>query len=146
MQTPEVIEALLAKRDEIELSVRELERHVRRHRTQIAKIDATIRLFAPNMIMAKRQVAKFVRSVHFADGELTKRCQDALREADGGMVTTDAIVWRAMQDKGLNLKDADLRADFGRRFTWTLTAMLGRGKVRKVGSGSGAKWGLVDAE
>ena len=66
-----------------------------------------------------------------------------LREADGEYVTVETIVWRAMQDKGLDLADADIRDDFARRFTWTLTAMLARGVVRKVGNGAGARWGLV---
>jgi hypothetical protein len=85
----------------------------------------------------------FIRSAHFASGELTGRCQDALREAEGGYVTVETIVWRAMQEKGLDLADADVRDDFTRHFTWTLTAMLSRGVARKVGSGADARWGLA---
>jgi hypothetical protein len=48
-----------------------------------------------------------------------------------------------MQDKGLDLADADIRDDFARRFTWTLMAMLARGIVRKIGNGNGARWGLA---
>jgi len=138
-----VIAGLLAKRTELEEAVSDLEYELRQKRIQIAQLDATLGLFAPGLTQAKRRVSIFIRSAHFASGELTSRCHDALREADGSYVTVETIVWRAMQDKGLDLVDADLRDDFTRRFTWTLTAMLSRGAVRKIGSGPGARWALA---
>ncbi len=138
-----VIAGLLAKRTELEEAVADLEYELRQKRTQIAQLDATLGLFAPGLTQARRRLSIFVRSAYLASGELTSRCQDALREADGGYVTVEAIVWRAMQDKGLDLADADLRDDFTRRFTWTLNELLGRGAVRKFGSGAGARWGLA---
>jgi hypothetical protein len=128
----------------LEEAIADLEYQVRQRRTQLAQLDATLGLFAPGLTQAKRRLSIFIRSAHFASGELTGRCQDALREADGAYVTVGSIVWRAMQDKGLHLVDADLRDDVARRFTWTLTAMLARGVVRKVGNGTGARWGLAE--
>jgi hypothetical protein len=139
-----VIAGLLAKRTELEEAIADLEYQVRQRRTQLAQLDATLGLFAPGLTQARRRLSVFVRSAHFASGELTGRCQDALREADGEYVTVETIVWRAMQDKGLDLADADVRDDFARRFTWTLTTMLSRGAVRKVGNGATARWGLVE--
>src|SRR5271166_4312010 len=131
-----VIAGLLAKRTELEEAIADLEYELRQKRTQIAQLDATLGLFAPGLTQAKRRLSIFIRSAYLASGELTSRCQDALREADGGYVTVEAIVWRAMQDKGLDLADADLRDDFARRFAWTLNALLARGAVRKIGSGT----------
>jgi hypothetical protein len=68
--------------------------------------------------------------------------KDALREADGGYVTVEGIVLRAMQEKGMDFADTDMRDDFTRRFTWT-HAMLSRGVVRKAGSRADARWALA---
>lgn len=140
MQDEPIIAGLLAKRTELEEAVADLEYQVRQRRAQIAHLDATLALFAPSLSQARRRVSVFVRSEHFTNGEITGRCQDALREAGDGFVTVEAIVWRAMQDKGLDLADAPLRDDFTRRFTWAMNTLLSRGAVRKIGTGDGARW------
>jgi hypothetical protein len=142
METPKVIEALLAKRSDIHSAIAELERQVRKHKAEIAKLDDTIRLFAPDVVQAKRAVTRFARSAHFVTGELTRRCQTALREADGVGVTADAIALQAMREKALDLGDGELRQDMARRILWTLNRMLSRGAVAKRGNGAGAEWSL----
>jgi hypothetical protein len=138
------IAGLLAKRDQVERWIASLEGQLRARRGDLAHLDHVLRLFAPDLVQARYKASVFVRSVHFQAGEMTRRCQDALREADGGYVTTEAIVHRAMQDKGLDATDRRLRDDFGRRFTWALNTMLAQGKVRKIGSGMGARWSLPE--
>jgi multidrug resistance efflux pump len=142
METPQVIAALLEKRTDIRQSIAELERQVRKHKADMAQLDATIGLFAPNVVQAKREVSRFARSAHFVVGELTRRCQTALREANGEPVTADSIALQAMREKGLNVGDGELRADMARRILWTLNRMLSRGAVRKQGNGAGAEWAL----
>src|SRR5271157_2609062 len=68
--------------------------HGGQRRSQIAQLDATLGLFARGLTQARRRLSIFIRSAYLASGELTSRCQDALREADGGYVTVEAIVWR----------------------------------------------------
>ncbi len=142
METPQLIEALLAKRADIGKQIADLERQVRKHKAEIGKLDDTIRLFAPDVIQAKRAVSRFARSAHFVTGELTRRCQTGLREADGSSVTADAIALQAMREKSLDLGDGVLRQDIGRRVLWTLNRMLPRGSVVKQGNGAGAEWSL----
>ena len=49
MGEPHVVTAFRAKRDEISGHVHDLERKLARHRANLANIDATIRLFAPEL-------------------------------------------------------------------------------------------------
>src|SRR5580658_1022180 len=135
-----VTAGLLAKRTELEEAVADLEYQVRQKRTQISQLDATLGMFAPGLTQDERRLSIFIRSPHLAAGELTGRGQNALREADGGYVTVEGIVWRATQEKAMDLADADMRDDFARHFTWTLNAMLSQGAVRKGGSGADARW------
>lgn len=141
MEDAPVIAGLLEKRAEIERAIAELERQIRKHRADRAQLDATIGLFAPNVVEAKRRTTRFKRSVYFVTGELTRRCLDALREA-GEPVTIEAIAIATLRDKGLDVDDKALRVDFERRFLWTLNRMLLRGAVTKDGYGAGARWGL----
>ncbi len=137
-----VISGLLEKRADLERSIAELERQIRMRRAEIGQLDATICMFAPSIIDAKRQATRFKRSAHFLTGELTRQCQDSLREAGGRAITATEIAVTALHGKGLDAGDAELRADFTKRIAWTLNRMLGRGAVTKEGFGMAARWGL----
>jgi hypothetical protein len=139
-----VIAGLLAKRDEVERAIAHIERMMRARRGDLAHIDHVLRLFAPNLQQARYRASVAMRSRHFENGELTKRCQDALREANGGYITTEAVVRKAMADKGIDQRNRDLYDDFGRRFSWVLNTALAHGKVTKIGSGMAARWSLVE--
>ncbi|HEX2939512.1 MAG TPA: hypothetical protein VHO91_00595 [Rhodopila sp.] len=144
MEEAAVISGLLEKRAELERAIAELERQIRVRRGEIHQLDATIRMFAPSVIEAKRQATRFKRSVHFLTGELTRQCQDSLREAKGRAITATEIAVTALHAKGLDAGDAELKADFTKRIHWTLTRMLRRGVVVKQGFGMTARWGLPD--
>ena len=142
MEDAAVISGLLEKRAELERSIAELERQIRVRRFEIGQLDATICMFAPSIIEAKRQATRFKRSAHFLTGELTRQCQDSLREAKDRLITATEIAVTALHAKGLNAGDAELRADFVKRIAWTLNRMLRRGAVVKHGFGMAARWGL----
>jgi hypothetical protein len=79
MAETHVISALRAKRAEISGYIHDLEKKVKRMRANLAHIDATIRVFAPDLnpdsIPPKR---RYRRSRYFAKGELFRRCLDTL--------------------------------------------------------------------
>ena len=139
METAPVIAGLLAKRQEIETEIAELERQVRRRQGDLRQLDTAICLFAPSLTRAKREMTRFQRSAHFVTGELTRRVQTALREATGP-ITADEIAVAAMREKGLDMGGGELRQDITRRFLWTLNRLLGRGAVTKQGWGAAARW------
>jgi hypothetical protein len=140
MENAPVIAGLLSTRASIEREIAELERDIRRHRSEMMQIDATILLFAPTLTRAKRDITRFQRSAHFMVGELTWRCQTAFREAKGQTVTVDEIAVQAMRDKNLDMGDGALRQDVTRRFMWAPTWMLKPGTVVKQGYGADARW------
>jgi hypothetical protein len=80
-----------------------LERDIRRRRNEILQIDATILQFRPDLQRAKRDFTRFQRSAHFMVGELTRRCQTALRGTKGQPVTADEIAVTAMREKNLDM-------------------------------------------
>lgn len=146
MDNTSVVAGLLAKRAEIQKAIaaveREARKQTRQHRAAMAKIDATIELFEPGVVAAKRKQSMGERSIHFATGELTRRCQTALREANGQPVTADQIAVAAMREKHLDMGDGELRQDITRRILWTLNRLMGRKAVVKAGWGASARWTL----
>jgi hypothetical protein len=124
MEDTPVVTGLLEKRAQIETAIAELERQIRVRRLEIAQLDATICMFAPSVIAAKREATKFKRSVHFLTDEQTRLCQDCLRQADGRPVTAREMAVTALHQNlsmlatascgGLHEADRlDARADDG---------------------------------
>ena len=141
MEDQPVIAGLLEKRAQIDTAIAELERQIRVRRLEIAQLDATICMFAPSVIAAKREATKFKRSVHFLTGEPTRPCLDCLRQADGRLITAREMAVNALHQKGLDAGDGELLADFTKRIAWTLARMCSRGAVTKQGYGASARWG-----
>jgi hypothetical protein len=128
MAETHVISALRAKRAEISGYIHDLEKKVKRMRANLAHIDATIRVFAPDInpdsIPPKR---RYRRSRYFAKGELSRRCLDMLRVAAGTPIAAPAIAKAAMADKGMNAdEDAQLKAV-------TEMVLLSLGRLRRRG-------------
>jgi hypothetical protein len=107
-------------------------------------IDAAICLLDPDIrpqsIRSKAPMAD--RSGHFAMGEISKRCYDALRTGGELGVSPDEIAVKAMAEKGLDPADEAMRRDFMRRFHWALARIQGQDKADKIGHGKGVRWRL----
>jgi hypothetical protein len=93
MADPHVISALREKRAMIAGLIEKLERKLEQHRADLTHIDGVLRLFQPDRdpgeIKPKRTYAR--RTRYFARNELSRLVMDALRTADGKLVTTDEI-------------------------------------------------------
>lgn len=144
MGEPHVVSALREKRAAISGVIVDLEKRIAQHRADLVHLDATLRLFAPELepesIAPKKPAA--ARSHYFATGELARRCLDTLRVAEGRVIAAEEIAVAAMRDKGLDPEDRKIRSDFIQRVLNTLTALKGKGTVEKVGNGLGARWRL----
>ena len=145
MENQFVISGLTAKRAEVSGIIADLEERTRQARADLAHIDATLRLFDPDVnigAIRSKQPAKS-RSGLFANGEISRRIREALRDATEPVVA-GAIVASAMTDKGLSPDDKPMRIALTRSFLWALHRMHVSGTVRKEGHGLGARWGLAE--
>jgi hypothetical protein len=110
MAEPHVISALSNKRAELAGIVSQLERQLAQQQANLAHLDATMRLFdpdiRPNRIPPKQPRA---RSVWFRPGECLRLIYDALREAAHPM-TTHQLAERIIRVKGLPIADDRQRA------------------------------------
>lgn len=144
MAEPHVIAALRAKRAELSGYVHDLERKLARHRAGLANLDATIRLFAPELnpdtIPPKRT---YRRTRYFAKDELSRRILSALRQADGRPLTTAAIARAIMADKGFPIDEGALSAAVTDMAITVLRRLSKRGTVAKSGTSRNAEWALA---
>jgi hypothetical protein len=65
---------------------------------------------------------------------------DALRAADGALMTTDAIASRVIEAKGFDAADAALRKAIGEQALAVLRPFRKQGTVEQVGLGRGVTW------
>ena len=105
MSEPHVISALSNKRAELAGIVSQLERQLGQQQTNLAHLDATMRLFdpdiRPNTIRPKQQRA---RSAWFRPGECLRLIYDELRDAPRPM-TTRELAERIMAVKAMPMAD-----------------------------------------
>ena len=105
MGEPHVISALSNKRAELAGIVSQLERQLGQQQTNLAHLDATMRLFdpdiRPNKIRPRHQRA---RSVWFRPGECLRLIYDELRDAVQPM-TTRELAERIMRAKAMPMAD-----------------------------------------
>jgi hypothetical protein len=138
-----VVGALVQKAAEIRGEIAGLEGRIATCKAALDHVQATLRMFDPSKdvqrIKPKRPAA--MRSTYFAMGEITRRCQDALREATE-LVSAEDIARQAMRDKGVDQEDGKLRSDFIQRILYALHRLAQEGKTERVGTGLGARWTL----
>src|SRR5580700_6129279 len=145
MADPHVISALREKRALVAGLIEKLERKLEQHRADLTHIDGVLRLFQPDRdpgeIKPKRTYAR--RTRYFAHNELSRLCMDALRAADGALMTTDAIAGRIIEAKGFDAADAALRKAIGEQSLALLRSFRKRGIVEQIGLGRGVRWKLT---
>ena len=139
-----VISALREKRAIVAGLIEKLERKLEQHRADLTHIDGVLRLFQPDRdpdeIKPKRTYAK--RTRYFARNELSRLSTDALRAADGALLTTDAIPRRVMEAKGFDVADTALRKAIGDQALAVLRSFRKQGSVEQIGLGRGVRWKL----
>jgi hypothetical protein len=104
-----------------------------------------LRLFQPDRdpgeIKPKRTYAR--RTRYFARNELSRLCMDALKAANGALLTTDEIAARLIEAKGFDAADAVLRKAIGDQVLAILRSFRKRGMIEQIGLGRGVRWKLA---
>ena len=143
MAEPHVIGALRNKRAELAGTLRQLEQQLARERTNLTHLDATLRLFDPNIRPQDiRPRQPRAHNTWFRQGECLRLIYDELREATQP-VTTRALAERIMRVKALPTADDHSRE----RVQKTLLASLNRAKatIARVEIAGVVSWRLIQA-
>jgi hypothetical protein len=141
MAEPHVIGALRNKRAELAGTLRQLEQQLARERTNLAHLDATMRLFDPNI--RPKDIRPRQRRTHnawFRHGECLRLIYDELREATQP-VTTRELAERIMRVKAIPVAD-DHRRELVQK---TLLASLNRAKetIARIETAGIVSWRLI---
>ena len=136
-----VVGALRNKRAELAGVLRQLEQQLMQHRANLAHLDATMRLFdpdiRPNDIHPKQPRA---RNAWFRPGECLRLIYDELREVTEPL-TTRELAERIMRVKAIPAADNDRRE----RVQKTLLATLNRARqtIARVEIAGVVSWRLI---
>jgi hypothetical protein len=141
MAEPHVIGALRNKRAELAGALRQLEQQLARERTNLAHLDATMRLFDPNV--RPKDIRPRQRRAHnawFRQGECLRLIYDELREATQPL-TTRELTERIMRVKAIPAAD-DHRRELVQK---TLLGSLNRAKetIARVETAGVVSWRLI---
>ena len=141
MAQSHIIGALSNKRSELAGTVRQLEQQLVAQRANLAHLDATMRLFDPEIqpkdIHPKQQRT---RNAWFRPGECLRLIYDELREADQPL-TTRELAERIMRHKAMPASD-DQHRELVQK---TLLGSLNRAKqtIARVETAGVVRWQLI---
>ena len=111
-------------------------------------IDGALRLLNadldPTAIPPRRR--QYKRTHYFAHNELSRLCMDMLRQATGEPLTAEEITLRIMTAKGLDARDARLRATARVQIGAVLKRLSRKRIAAPSGKGVGATWRLLPSD
>jgi hypothetical protein len=144
--TDHAISRLIAKRSEIARMIAELEEELNQCRADLTHIDGALRLLSadldPETIPPRQR--RYKRTHYFSHNELSRLCMDMLRESAGEPLTAEEITLRIMTAKGLDARDARLRATARVQIGAVLKRLSRKQIAIPSGKGIGATWRLLD--
>jgi hypothetical protein len=143
MENEHVLGGLIRKRAEIAGQLEHAQTVVRQLIIDIDNVDATIRLFAPDIDLEEIR-PKPIPPRHTAfHGEISRMILSTLRETQMALTTRD-IVLRVMAARSLNIGDPRLSRTVQKRVGASLRNLRAKGHVQSAsGKGSNLKWGLA---
>ena len=100
----QVIGGLRNKRLELIELVRCLEQQLADHRVRLTHLDATMRLFDPDLVLADTDLQQRERVSWFRPGECLRTIYDVMREAPQPLTTRD-VARRVIAAKGITVAD-----------------------------------------
>jgi hypothetical protein len=105
------------------------------HRRRVAPVPARARsrehrakahLYAANAVLCPQRAVRL--------------CMDALRAAEGALMTTEQIAEQVMELKGFDAGDAALRKAIGEQCLALMRSFRKQGTVEQIGLGRGVRW------
>lgn len=138
-----VLSGLIRKRQEIAAELDGVQSRLRQLILDIDAVDATIRLFQPDIDLDVVKVRPTPRRHEAHRGDTSRLILSLLREA-GEPLSHREITQRVMTARGLNLADRALCQTMRDRVGASLRGMRERDAVKSEdGKGVGVRWGLL---
>lgn len=135
------VSRLISKRTELAGMIAHLEQQLDQCRADLTHIDGALRTDLDPETIPPRRV--YNRTRYFGRNELSRLCMDTLRQAADEPITAEEITIRIMTAKGLDARDARLRAAV-RVQAGSVLKRLHRQKIAALsGKGVGATWRLL---
>src|ERR1700712_2054090 len=144
MAESHVVSALVDKRAELAGQIVRVEQQLGQFRADLIHIDATIRLFAPDLVPETIQ-PKVIRRRDdwFEPGEVKRRVLDTLRRSDQPMGAPE-VVRAVMSERGLDPADRSAFAKIQAKVGTTLRHLASRGiLIRSTGEQGAVAWEIA---
>jgi hypothetical protein len=129
MENEHVIAGLIRKRAEVAGQLEAAQTLVRQLIIDIDNVDATIRMFAPDIDLDEIRPKPLPPRHAAFKGEIGRAILETLRDT-GEVLTTRDLILRVMASRGLNVADPRLARAMQKRMGAALRHMRGRGTVR----------------
>lgn len=141
---PHVVTGLIAKRREIAGKIEDLQRQLKLAVTDLDHVEASIRIFAPDIDLGEHG-PRPVPPPHAAfKGEVSRILLETLRKTPAPMSTQD-LTRVLMRERGLPYDDLKARRTILRRVSSSLISWRSRGVVKSSpGPGQMNKWEVAD--
>ena len=134
MAEPHVVSALVRKRAELAGEIEAAEKRATRLRTDLAHLDATLRLFKPDADPAAGRPRRPAQCTgYFRRGTLARACLDLLRR-QGGPLSTRELALRVLAGHGVAARGAG--ADGGQECQQGATGAAARRGGAAAGAGA----------
>jgi hypothetical protein len=142
MSDENLLAGLIRKRAEIAGKIEATQMQVRQLIIDIDNVDATIRLFKPDIDLEEIK-PKLLPPRHTAfKGEVSRIVLGALRNTAESLTTKDITI-RVMSERNLNLNDKGLVRIVSKRVAACLKHHRNKGLVRSERRGAGMLWEIV---
>jgi hypothetical protein len=142
MEHEHVIGGLIRKRQEVLAEMDAAQSRLQQLILDIDAVDATLRLFQPDIDLDVVKVRPTPRRHEASRGDTSRLILNLLREAGGPLSRRD-IVANIMEARGLNQADRALLATMRERIGASLKGLRQRGRLQTEGQGAGVRWSLM---
>jgi hypothetical protein len=142
MKNEHVLSGLIEKRREIAGQIEAVQMQLRQLIIDIDNVDATIRLFQPDIDLEEIRPKPLPPRHTAFKGEVQRIVLGALRDT-GIALTTKDITIRVMSERNLNLNDKKLVRIVSKRVGACLKHHRNKGLVRSERRGAGMAWEIA---
>ena len=143
MAEPHVVTALIKKRAELAGQIEHLQAQLRQTVVALDNVEATLRIFDPEIDLGQIAPRKVPTAHHAFRGEVSRIVLEALREATRPLSTTQ-LAEHVMRERGLDVNDKALCRVMSRRVGACLRNWGRQGAIRSMlGPGQVNLWEIV---